>query len=137
MADVVVTVPKNFTHPSAPGKRGLAAWLAEGDPAGSEWSGQEWWFTTYGPQPEIQPGERVYVVCEGRLVGYAPLVALKVCREEWRNGCGPVAFIRRGDAVACTIDKPITGFRGWRYRWWNREEERPLTTEYVLTERGN
>jgi hypothetical protein len=49
MSDVVVTVPKNFTHPSAPGKRGLAAWLAEGDPPGSEWSGTEWMFTTYGP----------------------------------------------------------------------------------------
>ena len=48
MADVVVTVPKNFTHPDAPGLKGLAAWLAEGDPPGSEWSGDEWEFTTWG-----------------------------------------------------------------------------------------
>lgn len=31
MSDVVVTVPKNFTHPDFPGLRGLAAWIAEGD----------------------------------------------------------------------------------------------------------
>lgn len=119
MADVVVTVPKNFTHPAAPGKKGLAAWLAEGDPAGAEWSGQLWSFTTYGPKPDIKPGQRVYVVCEGRLVGYAPLVMLEVCGNS-------IAFVRGPNAVACTIDEPITGFRGWRYRWWNRDLEKPI-----------
>jgi hypothetical protein len=39
---------------------------------------------------------------------------------------GPIAFVREGGAVACTIDAPITGFRGWRYRWWEYAEERPL-----------
>lgn len=117
--DVVVTVPKNFTHPCAPGLKGLEAWLAEGDPPGSEWSGQEWVFTTWGARPDISPGDRVYVVCEGRLVGYAPLTDLEV------NGrC--IELIREGNAVACTIDEPITGFRGWRYRWWEREREKPI-----------
>lgn len=127
MPDVCVTVPRNFRHPDAPGKVGLAAWLAEGDPPGSEWSGQRWWFTTWGPRPNIVPGERVYVVCEGRLVGYAPLVELDF--EEDRPGFGEVVFIRGGGAVACTIDQPITGFRGWRYRWWIREDEWPLELE--------
>lgn len=127
MSDVVVTVPKNFTHPVAPGKRGLAAWLAEGDPPGSEWSGQEWWFTTYGPLPVgVNPGDRCYVVCEGRLVGYSPLTQVLYDPDRLRNGCAPIAFVRAGGAVACTIDEPITGFRGWRRRWWNREDERPL-----------
>ena len=114
--DVVVTVPKNFTHPCAPGLKGLAAWLAEGDPAGSEWSGIEWDFTTSGGRPQIEPGDRVYVVCEGKLVGYAPLIRVECDGSR-------VTFIRGGGAVACTIAEPITGFRGWRYRFWNREDE--------------
>lgn len=135
MSDVVVTVPKNFTHPAAPGKRGLAAWLAEGDPPGSEWSGQDWWFTTYGTVPDIQPGERVYVVCEGRLVGYSPLVHTMIQGDDVRGYHGPIAFVRRGGAVACTIDEPITGFRGWRYRWWKREAEKPLQLSSTLPAR--
>jgi len=125
--DVVVTVPKNFTHPSAPGKKGLAAWLAEGDPPGSEWSGDEWEFSTWGPTPDIKPGERVYVVCEGRLVGYAPLTELVA-----GGGWGTVVFVRGGGAVACTIPEPVTGFRGWRYRWWDRSAEVPLDLSAYL-----
>jgi hypothetical protein len=121
MSDVVVTVPKNFTHPCAPGKRGLAAWLAEGDAPGSEWSGTLWEFTTYGAVPKIQPGERVYVFCEGRLVGYAPLVEL---RHSGRHGL--IEFVRGGGAVAVTLPEPIIGFRGWRYRWWDRKDEVPF-----------
>lgn len=55
--DYVVTVPKSFTHPAAPGKRGLAAWIAEGDAAGEAWSGTEWMFTTYGPLPMLKQQE--------------------------------------------------------------------------------
>src|SRR3990167_2478396 len=101
MSDVVVTVPKNFTHPAAPGKRGLEAWLSEGDPAGSEWSGTRWEFTTYGGIPQISAGERVYVVCEGKLVGYAPLLGLMIQGEQTPNYHGPLKFIRGGGAVAC------------------------------------
>lgn len=119
MSDVVVTVPKNFRHPCAPGLKGLAAWLAEGDAPGEPWSGVLWWFTTYGGRPKIEPGERVYVVCEGRLVGYSPLHKLLVDGRE-------VVFIRAGGAVAVTIDLPIVGFRGWRYRWWDRSDEKSL-----------
>lgn len=126
MSDVVVTVPKNFTHPAAPGKRGLAAWIAEGDAAGDPDSGQEWWFTTYGPIPAIEPGERVYIVCEGRLRGYAPLVKCLYDEESYCSGRARIAFVRSGGAVAVTIDEPITGFRGWRARWWDRADERPF-----------
>lgn len=114
MSDIVVTVPKNFTHPDAPGKRGLAAWIAEGDPAGSEWSGELWSFYI-GGSPVIGPGERVYVVCEGLLRGYAPLVRM----EGWE-------LIRGGGAVAVTIPCEVPGFRGFRYRWWEREDEIPF-----------
>ena len=119
--DVVVTVPKNFTHPAAPGKKGLAAWIAEGDAAGDPPDDPDepefWEFTTYGPRPDIKPGERVYIVCEGRLRGYAPLVELEY--DGWR-----CIFVRQGGAVAVTIAESIVGFRGWRYRWWKREDER-------------
>ena len=117
--DVVVTVPKNFRHPCAPGRIGLAAWIAEGDAAGHPWSGTEWDYTTYGAPPKIEPGDRVYVVCEGRLRGFAPLIRLIV-----DGRC--LSFIRGGGAVAVTIRDGIVGFRGWRYRWWDRTEEMPF-----------
>lgn len=128
MSDFVVTVPQNFTHPCAPGLRGLAAWVAEGDPAGVPWSGQEWMFTTYGPIPHIPPGEasRLYIVCQGRLRGYAPIVRVLYDKSRVRQGCAPIAFVRRGGAVAVTIDEHIQGFRGWRRRWWERDQERPF-----------
>jgi hypothetical protein len=47
-------------------------------------------------------------------------------KERYRCGKAPIAFVRGGGAVACTIDEPIVGFRGWRNRWWNREDEKPL-----------
>lgn len=123
MCDVVVTVPKTFTHPDAPGKKGLAAWIAEGDAAGEPESGEEWGFTTYGPLPVLTPGDRCYIVCEGKLRGYAPLVNIQYDESRLRNGCAPLMFVRSGGAVAVTIDETIIGFRGWRARWWNREDE--------------
>lgn len=107
MADIVVTVPKNL----------WLDWCAEGDAAGSDDSGTEWGFFCGGGVPAIRPGERVYVVSHGRLRGYAPLTRLQ------RH---PLAFGRRGGAVAVTINTPIDGFRGWRYRWWNRADEVPF-----------
>lgn len=124
--DIVVTVPKNFTHPDAPGKRGLAAWIAEGDPAGSEWSGVNWSFTVSGPKPEVGPGERVYIVCEGRLRGYAPLVTLSCDGNPKRRDFNHWELIRGGGAVAVTIPDKVTGFQGWRYRWWDRKDEIPF-----------
>ncbi len=124
MSDVVVTVPKRFTHPASPGKKGLAAWLGEGDRPGEPWTGTEWAFSCGFGVPDIDPGERVYVVCEGRLVGYAPLIRIDRLDVQW----GPMKtlLIRGGGAVACTIDEPITGFMGFRYRWWKYEDEKPI-----------
>ena len=34
--------------------------------------------------------------------------------------------MRHGDAHACTVPFEIKGFRGWRYRFWNYEEEIPF-----------
>jgi hypothetical protein len=124
MPDCVVTVPKTFRYEGAPGKVGLAAWIAEGDPAGTAWSGQLWSFSCYGMRPKTEPGERVYIVCEGQLRGYAPLVRLECYFTG--PGPGPLAFIRGGDAVALTLPRPYTGFRGWKYRDWEREEEIPV-----------
>ncbi len=121
MSDVVVTVPINFRLPEFPGLRGLDAWIAEGDAAGEEESGGLWHFTTGGARPDIVPGERVYVVCENRLRGYAPLVRLICDFDSWR-----VDFMRAGGAVAVTIPSKIVGFQGWRYCWWDRSEEVPF-----------
>lgn len=109
MPDVVVTIPKSF---------GLQAWIAEGDLPGEPWSGLESFFSL-GGVPDIVPGERVYVVFDGRLRGYAPLV--RIDRQGRR-----CALVRRGGAVALTIDARVPGFRGFRYRWWARRWERPF-----------
>jgi len=58
MPDLVVTVPKTF---------GLDRWIEEGDPAGTPWTGEEWGFYTWGVRPTIEPGERVYIVFNGKL----------------------------------------------------------------------
>ncbi len=108
--DVVVTVPKSF---------GLDRWVAEGDAAGDPPTGEEWGFYLGGSVPSILPGERVYVVYNGRLRGYAPLI--RVQRTD--RGC---VLVRGGGAVSCTIDRPIVGFRGFRYRDWEHEDERPF-----------
>ena len=109
--DVVVTVPQWL---------GLDAWIAEGDPAGAPWSGTEWAFYLGGAAPRMQPGDRVYVVCKGKLRGYAPLVRI----GRTPRGC---SLVRRGGAVAVTIPEYIRGFRGFRYRWWDRAIEQPFT----------
>lgn len=111
MSDVVVTVPKSF---------GLDTWIAEGDAAGEPWSGEEWHFYLGGHPPKIEPGERVYVLYNGRIRGYSPLVRVE------RNGIGRLALVRHGDAVAVTIPEVVRGFQGWRYRWWNRSIEIPF-----------
>lgn len=109
MADVVVTVPKNL----------WLGWIQEGDRVGDPESGTEWGFFlgAGGGIPDIRPGERVYVVAHGLLRGYAPLTRLQRY---------PLALGRQGGAVAVTIREPIQGFRGWRYRWWDHEDERPF-----------
>ncbi|MFN2398877.1 MAG: hypothetical protein ABR543_09610 [Gemmatimonadaceae bacterium] len=113
MTDVVVTVPKTF---------GLHTWIAEGDAAGEPWSGQEWHFYLGGPVPTIQQGERVYVLFNGMIRGYAPLVRIERHPSSHRR----FALVRHGAAVAITIPEIVRGFRGWRYRWWNREAEVPF-----------
>lgn len=116
--DVVVTVPKSF---------GLDRWIAEGDPAGAPWSGDEWHFYLGGGRPRIESGERVYVVYNGRLRGYSPLVRVEpVTTFGYRGNGKRYSLVRRGGAVAVTIDELIPGFRGFRYVWWERSVERPF-----------
>jgi len=127
--DVVVTVPKNFHYG---GKVGLAAWISEGDAAGEPWTGEEWHFYLGGYPPKIVPGDRVYIVCNEKLRGYAPLVRLEENMFERVDRLQPspeprgYALVRHGGAVAVTIDEVIKGFRGFRYVWWKREDEKPF-----------
>lgn len=110
--DIVVTVPMSF---------GLDHWIGEGDAAGESWSGEYWEFGIGGSKPDIQPGERVYVVYNRKLRGYAPLVSLEWSARERRG-----YLVRAGGAVAVTIAEPIIGFRGWRRRWWDTALEVPF-----------
>jgi hypothetical protein len=105
-----VTVPLWF---------GLDTWIWEGDPAGTPWSGTEWDFYLGGGAPVMEPGDRVYVVYGGKLRGYAPLVRIGLRPR----GC---SLVRHGGAVAVTIPEHIRGFRGFRYRWWDRAIEQPF-----------
>lgn len=120
MTDVVVTVPKRL----------WLDWIEEGDAVGEPNSGEEWGFYTSGQRPDIQPGERVYVVAHGLLRGYAPLSRLVF--EPYMNPLpsriGRVMLCRKGDAVAVTVPWRIQGFRGWHYRDWKREDEIPFPT---------
>lgn len=120
--DYVVTVPKAFRFD---GLRGLAAWVAEGDAAGTPESGTEYFFQSYGPI-NIVAGGRLYIVCEDRLRGYAPITRVAHDPARVLNGQAPVGFFRRGGAVAVTIPETITGFRGFRRRWWDYSAERPF-----------
>lgn len=111
MPDVVVTVPKGR----------WAEWLAEGDLPGEQAKFySHFWVRNL---PDILPGERVYIVAHGRLRGYAPLVGVQVQCQLNRDRC---CLMRRGGAVAVTIPEHITGFMGWRYRWWDRAIEAPF-----------
>ncbi len=111
MADVVVTVPKAR----------WSEWVAEGDLPGESWSGLEYDFSLGGRFiPEIEAGDRVYIVAHGRLRGYAPLVRLSC------YGDGEWALTRASGAVAVTIPEAIRGFQGFRYRWWQRAIEIPF-----------
>ncbi len=112
VSDVVVTVPKHRWR----------EWIAEGDLPGEPWSGKASYFGVTG-WPDIKSGERVYIVAHGKLRGYAPLVSVLRTPEPTYE---PTYLVRHFGAVAVTIDEPIRGFRGWRYRWWKREDERPF-----------
>lgn len=111
MVDLVGTCPKDFWH----------EWIAEGDPAGSLESGEEWgWYTRHSFARLIEPGDRFYVVAWGRLRGWAPVTRVQ------DDGSGGYVICRRGGAVACTIPPAIPGFRGLEKRWWPREAENPF-----------
>ncbi|KKM81220.1 hypothetical protein LCGC14_1332130 [marine sediment metagenome] len=114
MADVVVTVPKALWED----------WIAEGDLPGAEDGEMESHFWIGGPMPCIETGERVYIVAHGKLRGYAPLRRVeRSCSLRPDRRC----LVRSGGAVAVTIEGPIRGFQGFRYRWWNREDEVPFS----------
>ena len=112
MADLVVTVPKWF----------WPEWIDEGDAAGEPWSGQEWGFFLGGRKPDIQAGDRLYIVAHGRLRGFAPCTRL--AREPHVGGKWVIC--REGGGEAVTIAQAIPGFRGWRRRWWSRADEYPF-----------
>lgn len=111
MVDLVGTCPKDF----------WLEWIEEGDPAGTPESGEEWgWYTRHSFARLTAPGDRFYVVAWGRLRGYAPVTRVH------DGGSGAYVICRRGGAIACTIDKPIPGFRGLEKRWWSRDDEQPF-----------
>lgn len=125
MTDVVVTVPKMR----------WADWIEEGDLAvGSEpaiWEGSdEYGFALGGHAPMMKPAECVYIVAHGYVRGYSPLQYIDP-RGGLRFGGKPGSFalVRRGGAVAVTLRSPeggplpVRGFQGWRYRWWNYDQE--------------
>lgn len=120
MSDVVVTVPKGLWQDwidegGLPGEGGLA----------SGQHGPFFGFTIGRRVPSIAPGERVYIVAHGKLRGYAPLYHV-AGGERFGGAPGSYALVRRGGAVAVTIPEEITGFQGFRYRWWDRNAEVPF-----------
>lgn len=121
MVDLVGTCPLDFWE----------EWIAEGDPAGAPWSGEEWgWYTHHRDAQLIKPGDRFYVVAHGRVRGYAPVTRLV------SNEGGGFVICREGGAVAVTIADRVPGFRGLMVRWWDYAAELPFPnwqTEGVLS----
>lgn len=131
MSDVVVTLPRDFTWRFAPGLKGLGAWLAEGHAAhqgglrdGKVEPDRLYGWRLGGRRPDIQPGDRVYVMWRGQLIGYAPL--LRLHHLDGYPHLGRYELVRGVQAVAVTIPEFVSGFRGFRYRWWDRAVERPI-----------
>lgn len=120
VSDVVVTVPAKM----------WADWLAEGQLPDEPWDGSSLWAFTVPTLPRrLEVGQRVYVVAGRRLRGYAPLMGIE------REPDGRYALLRGASAVAVTIDVEIPGFRGYRYRWWDRTFERPYPEWRDLSDR--
>lgn len=95
-------------------------WLDEGDLPGDPPSGRRYAFYVGARgMVNVEPGDRVYVVALGRVRGFAPLLYAYYT-------AGGLALIRGGGAEAVTIEQRVPGFRGFRYRWWDREAERPF-----------
>lgn len=123
MPDVVVTLPKSF---------GLKAWIEEGDAAGDPpfsaparmnayyWKVPTWPARLEPPYEDV----RVYVVYDGRLIGYAPLHNVIELDGEIFLVRLSADYDPENAAVAVTIDEEIPGFGGFRYRWWDRDQER-------------
>jgi hypothetical protein len=114
--DLVGTVPKTFWE----------EWLAEGNCAGEqERTDLEYaWFTKSKVSLKILPGDRLYIVCNGKLRGWAPVIRLLSDLDDRERPY--FAICRSGGAVACTIPQAIPGFRGLRKRWWEHDQEIPF-----------
>lgn len=109
--DLVVTVPKQLWE----------EWIAEGDAVGEPESGEEWGFRVGTRKPNIDAGDRLYIVAWGKLRGYSPVtkVVYSEIEQRWM-------ICRRGNAVAVTINEEIKGFQGFRKRWWKYKDEFPF-----------
>lgn len=114
--DLVGVCPKNV----------WTEWLNEGDCAGTEESGAEytWWTRKLPLARNLTPGDRLYVVCDGKLRGYAPIT--RVIQEEDSMGRPIFGICRKGGAVACTIPESIPVQRSIKPRWWDRDHEIPF-----------
>lgn len=110
--DIVVTVPKQL----------WLMWINEGNLPGQPWNGLlNHFMIPQGRLPlNLHSGDRLYIVAYGKLRGFSPIV-------DWEQQCTLNPFrsclIRKNDAKAVTIPENIKGFQGWRYRFWNREDE--------------
>lgn len=111
-ADLVVCLPVALFHD----------WYDEGGTP--DWADDNEYTWEIGSQPpgSIQTNHsRLSIVCAGVLRGFAPIRRVEqVAGRRW-------ALIRDGrSAEAVTIPEQIKSFRGWRYRWWDHEDERPF-----------
>ena len=108
--DIVATVPEQEWED----------WLAEGDCAGDVPSGKEHgWKTDLRFLPDVEPGDRLYIVSHHRVRGFARV--LRVDRTPDENGEGTIW--RGSGAAAVTIPEAVRGFGGIRHRWWDPSDE--------------
>lgn len=110
--DVVACVPRHvWPH-----------WLEEGGTPEAPDPSTVYGFGVPSAPKLLRAGDRLYIACAGRIRGYAPVLWIQS-----RIDSRAVDLIRDGkSAVAVTIAERVPPFRGFRYRWWTRDQERPF-----------
>ncbi|MGB8647294.1 MAG: hypothetical protein WCF84_18800, partial [Anaerolineae bacterium] len=74
-----------------------------------------------------QPGDRVYIVHKYKLRGYLPFVRIvEIENRAHHLFFGRFALVGHDAIAGITTSENIAGFAIWRYRWWDRQDERPF-----------
>lgn len=105
--DIVLYIPE----------RSWERFLAEGDtPNDGEWSGLTHPHCLSGRPKNLQRGDHVYFASGGEVRYRAPIFGTA-------EHNGRFYLLRQGGAEWVELDEPVRPFQGFRYRWWDLDDE--------------